>query len=182
MSALRISSSCHSLSSKPLGPKRFTTLAVKSSKIAGEESELLSLLMSLNLNEMPAKNKSNHLSRSKIRNASEASTNLQSRAKFTSSSSEIILFKDPVTHLKRKSSEQVKIVDKWCYNLRLQYILQGALKTRSPLTLCDRGRLLCELMSLSISGDQSIGETISIEPTKIGCYPVLMGWGVIFMN
>lgn len=58
MSALRISSSCHSLSPKPLGPKRFTTLAVKSSTIAGEESELLSLLMSLNFNEMPAKSTS----------------------------------------------------------------------------------------------------------------------------
>lgn len=85
MSALRISSSCHSLSPKPLGPKRFTTLAVKSSTIAGEESELLSLLMSLNLNEMPVKkHKLNHLIWNKIRKALEESTNLLCRAKFTS--------------------------------------------------------------------------------------------------
>lgn len=94
MSALRISSSCHSLSPKPLGPKRFTTLAVKSSTIAGEESELLSLLMSLNLNEMPAKkHKLDHLIWNKIRKALEESTNLQCSAKFTSYDSEIFSLK-----------------------------------------------------------------------------------------
>ena len=73
-----------------------------------------------------------------------------------------------MTHLNHKSSEQIEIVDEWCYDLRGE--------------LSQRGRLLCELMSLSISRDQSIGETLSTKPTKIGCYLVLMGWGVIFMN
>lgn len=39
MSAFRIASSCHSFSPKPLGPKRFTVLAVTSSIIEGEPSE-----------------------------------------------------------------------------------------------------------------------------------------------